>query len=169
MVFSYGIGLLILVKLLVLTSYPSFFLLRTITATLLRWLLLNLQHSQHYSNTGKRSAFAKALVLQLQSHHFLPCKCYMFSCYRFHSFYCSHFNYKGQKLHRIYNPANKTPQETDNLWKVTTLVVSERERERKEILQSSSSAQGQTSWQWPTSGLKVKVWGACFKISTASL
>lgn len=113
----------------------SFLSLRTITAILLRWLLLNLQHSQHYSHTGKRSAFAKALVLQLQSHHFLPCKRYMFFCYTSYSLYCSPFNPKG---HLIYNPANNTPQEADNLCKVTTLWY-ERERERKEILQSSGS------------------------------
>lgn len=125
MAFSYGIGLLILVKLSVLSSYLSFFW--ELLQQLFRWLLLNLQHSQQYSHSGKRSAFAKALVLQLQSHHFLPCKCYMFSGYKSHSLCRSHFDLKWQKLHWIYNSANKTPQEADNLCKVTTLVVSERE------------------------------------------
>lgn len=135
-----------------------FFFLSTITATLPRWLLLNLQHSQHYSHTGKRSAFAKALVLQLQSHHFLPRKCYMFSCYRFHSLYCSHFNPKGQKLHRIYKPANKTPQEADNLWKVTTLVVSEKERRLYKALHRDKPAGNDLplAWKWKFEGLASK-------------
>lgn len=105
-----------------------FLFLRTGTATLLDdcyWICNTLSTTQVQE---REVPFTKASILQLQSHHFLPCKCYMFSCYTPHSLHCSHFNPEGQKLQWIYNPANKTPQEADNLCKITTLVVSEREK-----------------------------------------
>lgn len=62
------------------TVLTSFLHLRAMTATLLRRPLLNPHRTWHYLHTGKRRSFAKALVLQQQTHHFLPCK-HLF-CYR---------------------------------------------------------------------------------------
>lgn len=93
------------------------------TATLLRWPLLNPHHTWHYLHTGKRRAFAKALVFQQQTHHFLPCKRHVFFWYRSHSLHCSHFTPKGLKLYMA-----TTKQRLQNLCEVTALVVSEREK-----------------------------------------
>lgn len=60
----------------------------------------------------------------------------------------------------------QTPQEADNLWKVTPFVASER---NKIYNVCKNRRRGKATRQLPTSGLKVKVWEACFKISTASL